>query len=453
MVIQEVQGTRDWPQQRMSGVPHGVTFGAQAGHEVRIHAQEAAEQAQIQGDLTSEGVKINTYFAEINEVASLRRSNRDGEDITIQKLEAKKQGFRKLLDKVLDKPESVKHYEGEIAKIDEDIEKITKRKTKRMKNKADKEGVEAELFKLAGESIKAAKVKKPAAAGKDYIEIPAGERMPRIKNAMVNGIYSMGADSGMLVHILTTTMGGGRRENDKYTRDEIAYIVFLNYLDYLIDCLNGYDVMGLSDYIFFESLARIIIASIKVNRNNYLLLLDTVFIDLASPSWIDDEKYTFIRNRDFKECVHSAAYNVALQSIGLRYGPMPYDTYKSPQDIRILETDKFKVEFDRISKEAWKIKPFENRKQYIISILMNYIRTLIKPPSEKEGSKSSQVSMSLNLGLKNRGHIDNIVSIGNREWNLNEGITAGGYKTRGLRRKRRNGSPRRKTLRKTRSNR
>lgn len=290
----------------------------------------------------------------------------------------------------------------------------------------------------------------------DFVENNPGKEPPvlillppapqaKIYTAIVNGYFDTSEGCGQLMGLLGVQKGGGG-ELSEFTRDEYAYIIFINYLDKLIECLNGYDIMGQSDYIFFEALARIVIASIKVNHSNYLLLLDTVFIEIPDDSWVDDFEY--INNKDFKDCVRVAAYNVALQSVGLRHGPHPYDTYKGPRDIKIFENVKFKLEFDTITRSV-KNTPFSKRKLHIISILENFIHTLVQPKRSLEKQVNSSAVTSM---LK---HMPKPVIDYKREYSNQPYLQSvrGGYKTRGLRRKRRNGSPRRKTLRKTRSNR
>jgi len=274
------------------------------------------------------------------------------------------------------------------------------------------------------------------------IQLPAAPEA-KIYTAIVNGYFDTSEGCRQLMELMEVQKGGGSYE---FTRDGYAYIIFINYLDKLIECLNGYDIMGQSDYIFFEALARIVIASIKVNHSNYLLLLDTVFIEIPDDSWVDDFEY--INNKDFKDCVRVAAYNVALQSVGLRRGPHPYDTYKGARDTKIFENVNFKLEFDTITRSV-KNTPFSKRKLHIISILENFVHTMVEPKSSLEKTMNSSAVARI-LKHMPRGVVDYKKAYTNEPYLES---VKGGYKTRGLRRKRRNGSPRRKTLRKTRSNR
>lgn len=239
---------------------------------------------------------------------------------------------------------------------------------------------------------------------------------PKIKRAMTSGNLEVSEYALILLSLLGKQEGGGQPSKDK---SECAYILFLFYLNCLIDSMNGYEMMRGSDYIYYDALARLVISGIKVHNSDYSELLDLVYIDLI------DADISTIKNKDFKECVQLAAHNVALQSIGKRRGDIPYIGSGYRNMVKHINHD---IEFEKITSLV-KEMPFQERKLYIISILQDYIHTLM--PSAK-----------LAVQVKAEPIYEYAMTRG------------GGVKTRAMkRRKRKNGSPRRKTLRKTRRNR
>ena len=242
---------------------------------------------------------------------------------------------------------------------------------------------------------------------------------PRIKRAMVSGNEDYSEYANILLSLLGMHRGGGSPSKDTA---ECAYIVFLLYMNCLIDSINGYEMMRGSDYIYYDALARIVISAIKVYNGNCLELLDLVYIDLINAD------ISIIKNTDFKECVQVAAHNVALQSIGLRRGDIPY---KGSGYRNTVNHDNHDIEFNKITSVV-KGMGFQERKLHIISTLEGYIHSLqaIYPlPSKLSEIKGEPIYLYDKAG-------------GER------------VKTRDMkRRKRKNGSPRRKTLRKTRRHR
>ena len=242
---------------------------------------------------------------------------------------------------------------------------------------------------------------------------------PRIKRAMVSGNEDYSEYAYILLSLVGKHRGGGSPSKDTA---ECAYIVFLLYMNCLIDSINGYEMMRGSDYIYYDALARIVISAIKVYNGNCLELLDLVYIDLIKTD------ITIIKNTDFKECVQVAAHNVALQSIGLRRGDIPYTGSDYRNTVKHFNHD---VEFDKITSLV-KGMGFQERKLHIISTLEGYIHSLqgtYPLPSKLSEIKEEPIYVYDKAG-------------------------GGRLNTRAMkRRKRKNGSPRRKTLRKTRRHR
>ena len=235
---------------------------------------------------------------------------------------------------------------------------------------------------------------------------------PKIKRGMISGNLEVSEYAQILLSLLGKQEGGGLPSKDK---SECAYILFLFYLNCLIDSMNGYEMMRGSDYIYYDALARLVISAINAYNGDCLELLDVIYTDLI------DADISAIKNKDFKECVQVAAHNVALQSVGLRYGDIPYSGKNYRNTIKHKETT---LEFDKITAKV-KGMPFQQRKLYIISILQAYIQSL---------TVTSNTEISLTMVKPSYVYV-------------------GGKKTRAMKRKKRNGSPRRKTLRKTRRHR
>jgi hypothetical protein len=262
---------------------------------------------------------------------------------------------------------------------------------------------------------------------------------PKIKRAITSGTedFDVTEYAKILLSLFEGRRGGGSHSKDI---TEYAYILFLIYLNSLITSLNGYEMMNGTDYIYFDAVARIVISAIQVTKTDHLSLLDTVYIEMLDTEWIDD--FSSIENNDFKECVQIAAHNLGLQSLNLRSGPMPYDTYKGSK--KIFEDIRFDSEFKKIT-ATLKGKSFYDRKLYLISRLETYIQS--SSPQSPTPISSTAVPIILRQASQSPSSIE-------PSKEPLAGLAYGGSKTRGIKRKKRkNGSPRRKTLRKTRKHR
>ena len=263
--------------------------------------------------------------------------------------------------------------------------------------------------------------------------------IPKIKRAITSGTenFEVTDYTTKLMKLLETQRGGGSASKDK---DLYAYILFLIYLNSLINTLNGYEMMNGSDYMYFDAVARIVISAIQVSKRDYLSLLDTIYIEMLDTEWVDE--FTSLENKDFKECVQVAAQNLALQSLNLRRGPMPYDTYKGSK--KIFEDIRFDSEFKKIT-STLKGKSFYDRKLYVISRIESYIKSSMIP------SSTPMAPTAIPGFLRQVSHIPSSIKPSKEPL---AGLAYGGSKTRNIKRKKRkNGSPRRKTLRKTRKHR
>lgn len=266
--------------------------------------------------------------------------------------------------------------------------------------------------------------------------------VPKIKRAMTSGTEDLDVKeyAQILLSLLGVRVqaGGGSPSKDKSV---YAYALFLIYLNSLIDSLNGYEMMNGTDYIYFDAVARIVLSAIQVTKTDHLSLLDTVYIEMLDTEWIDE--FSSLESKDFKECVQVAAQNLALQSLNLRSGPMPYDTYKGSK--KILEDIRFDSEFKKIT-ATLKGKSFYDRKLYVISRIESYIKSSSMPTSTPPMPVYPIV-------LKRRNPLqDHQLPYINEAYNPRPLKIRGG-KTRSMKKKRKNGSPRRKTLRKTRRHR
>lgn len=270
------------------------------------------------------------------------------------------------------------------------------------------------------------------------------EVVPKIKRAMTSGNEDYTEYGKILLSLLGEQTGGGPPSKDKSV---YAYILLLIYLNSLINTLNGYEMMNGSDYMYFDAVARIVISAIQVTNTDHLSVLDTIYIEMLDTVWVDE--FTSLESKDFKECVQVAAQNLALQSLNLRRGPMPYDTYKGSK--KIFEDIRFDSEFKKIT-STLKDKSFYDRKLYLISRIERYIKSSVipssRPPVPIDPTALSRVVHEA------RDRTPDIYSSIKPSKEALAGLAIGGSKTRVVRRKKRkNGSPRRKTLRKTRRHR
>jgi ribosomal protein L12E/L44/L45/RPP1/RPP2 len=311
---------------------------------------------------------------------------------------------------------------------DEDINDSPYKKTTSDKKKffTVLKQTDLEVYKLRGREVT-----KKVVVG-HVVPVPA---IPKIKRAITSGTenFEVTDYTTILMRLLEGQRGGGSASKNK---DLYAYILFLIYLNSLINTLNGYEMMNGSDYMYFDAVARIVISAIQVTKRDYLSLLDTIYIEMLDTEWVDE--FTSLENKDFKECVQVAAQNLALQSLNLRRGPIPYDTYNGSK--KIFEDIRFDSEFKKIT-STLKGKSFYDRKLYVISRIESYIKSSMIP------SSTPMAPTAVPGFLRQVSHIPSLIKPSKEPL---AGLAYGGSKTRNIKRKKRkNGSPRRKTLRKT----
>ena len=240
------------------------------------------------------------------------------------------------------------------------------------------------------------------------------------------------------------------------------YVLILCYLNTLLEAIYGFDTYDSTDYIYYEILARIVLSCINLhincekskyhidcekhklhnNSEELLYLLYSVIPDHLNASIGISE--------GSMNCVRIVAHNIALQSINIRNGNIP-DIFSTGIQNNMLKSEEFKLIFKKYSRDLIHVN-FKLRKTIIINELANLILTL-KPSIHNTHVAITHPVVShtvrhriAHAPIKLHPH-----SHAHKRTHLH--IKAGGYRTRYNKQKiykGKKGSPRRKTLRKTR---
>ena len=208
-----------------------------------------------------------------------------------------------------------------------------------------------------------------------------------------------------------------------------SYMLYMCYLYRLMTAVGGFDDDDCTDYMYYDALARLVCSSVNLVNNDFDSLLVVPFYALPNDDW--DPEDALIKNRDFKECVRIVSHNVALQSVNMREGDIPFTNRHNAQNP--METKDFEKKFKHITTNMRKL-PFKNRQKYILEKLSGIINHLNAP--KEDGPKFQGIAMVSGLGIQPQN-----------TRKLKQTVTAIGGK------KKYKASPRRKTLRKTRRHR
>ncbi len=239
----------------------------------------------------------------------------------------------------------------------------------------------------------------------------------------------------------SNTEGGGNKEKCYYT-------IFLSYLNTLMGAIQGFDSANLTDYIYYDTLVRIVLSCIKTINNDYEELLILTYSIIPEGNW-DLDKDT-ITSDPLKKCVMIAAENIALQNLNMREGDLPYI---SDNETYILNNPAIKEKIRMVTLALNKLN-FRQRKIYLILRLANAINTLQAPKDSVVPIRVHEKISPSQLHLQDSEYYESPKKISRIVEPLITQVSAhGGYKTRHNKRKvyrGRKGSPKRRTLRKTR---
>ncbi|NBP66091.1 MAG: hypothetical protein EBU66_15695 [Bacteroidetes bacterium] len=242
-----------------------------------------------------------------------------------------------------------------------------------------------------------------------YVEIYGEEYANKVEGVVVGGSVNEGMQSG-----------GSKHD---------SYMLYMCYLYTLMTAVGGFDDDDCTDYMYYDALARLVCSSVHLVNNNFDSLLVLPFYALPNGDW--DPEDTLIKNREFKECVRIVSHNVALQTVNMREGDIPFtNRHNAPNP---METKQFKINFKDITSKMIKL-PFKSRQKYILGKLSNIISHLNSP--KEDGPKFHGIAMVSGPGIQAQN-----------TRKLKKTVSAVGGK------KKYKGSPRRRTLRKTRKHR
>jgi hypothetical protein len=225
--------------------------------------------------------------------------------------------------------------------------------------------------------------------------------------------------------------GGNRLSN--------LYMLYSCYLYTLMNSLNGFDTSESTDYIYYDALTRLIVSSVNTSDNDIEFLLAVPYSILPGEKWYSNDK--LMKSKKFKDCVSIVAHNVALQSINLREGVIPYT---NKIETNLLDSVEYTKKFEGITNRLRKVS-FKDRQSFLIKELSNIINTLkikevpelIPPP---DLYKIKMETRKRNIRNK-QNHLNGSIEHTRKLIKISQGGN-----------KRYKKSPRRKTLRKTRKN-
>jgi hypothetical protein len=272
------------------------------------------------------------------------------------------------------------------------------------------------------------KVAEAAAAAENSRLRYLGRKAKKIINIL--SPYFTELFKNMLVH--TGMHSGGGKNN-------YSYLFFLNYLTTLMNGIMGFDAGEVTDYVFYEKLAIMIISCIKPysNENNYDELLSVAYNKLPEGDWE-------LKNisSSMKRCIEHVASDTALHSLNMRDGDIPG---VSRAETFLLESSDVETKIDTLRKSFSKMK-FIERKLHLIKTIGTIIYSL-KPPRDTHKIDFSKIKLTTGHHLFSSKKSEHLPTFKLMK------AKSGGYKTRYNKRKiykGRKGSPKRKTLRKTR---
>ena len=298
----------------------------------------------------------------------------------------------------------------------------------------------------------------------DNVKTRINKRKGKTVYAITNAFFLKHA--AQLIKIIKKHGGHGAGEGGG-NNQQPYYVLILCYLNTLLEAIYGFDTYESTDYIYYEILARIVLSCINlhincekpkfhINCEEYKLHNNCEELLYLLYSVIPDHLHASIGiSEGSKNCVKIVAENIALQSINIRNGNIP-DIFSTGIQNNMLKSEAFQTIFKKYSKDLDAVN-FKVRKIIIINELAKLILTLKSPLNNTNVSITYPV-VSHPLTSR-RSHAPthyrkqfNPPAHAHAHTHLR--IKAGGkYRTRYNKQKiykGKKGSPRRKTLRKTR---
>lgn len=229
----------------------------------------------------------------------------------------------------------------------------------------------------------------------------------------------------------SSTRGGGKRGRENDTIDTTSYMLCLCYLHELMNTLNGFDSHEDDDYLYYDALTRLVVSAFSLVQNDYNVLQAIFYDVLPEGEWNDG----FLKP-NFTKNLTTAADHVAHHSLTMREGVINSIGNEGRISLTMI------ANYQAITNKV-KDMPFFERQTYLFKQLVDCInRPFIERPLRRKTVVPTFFSTGYSLSGQNAiGTIPLVppVSGGTRHKRKNRKI------------KRRNGSPRRKTRRSTKS--
>ena len=244
---------------------------------------------------------------------------------------------------------------------------------------------------------------------------PTGNKRKNVKTILALG-KSVKEFAGRIFGKASKKKGGGNAE------DTTSYMLCLCYLHELMNTLNGFDSQD-SDYLYYDALTRLVVSSFSLINNDYDSLQAILYDVLPSGEWNDEYK---MLKPIFSSNVTTAAYHVAHHSLNMREG----DIYSLGHEGHITPT--IIANYRKLTNDV-KDLPFIERQDLLFKRTVDCINRHF-PGKLQQGIQGIQ-------GVTVQPH----VSVRNFMSPRKSILVKGGTRRSKFNKKRRNGSPRRKT--------
>ena len=151
-----------------------------------------------------------------------------------------------------------------------------------------------------------------------------------------------------------------RRRGGAADLDFWAYLLFVSYINELINALNGFETNDNLDYKYFDGLARLVISHLTLNNDkpDYKNIIQFLYHDIPNGLW---------RTRgDFEDKTATAGYHISLKAVDIMVGAVPNFGYS----VNLYEQTT--LQYDSLIKIC-KPMSFRDRQGYIVSELRRLV--------------------------------------------------------------------------------
>jgi len=210
-----------------------------------------------------------------------------------------------------------------------------------------------------------------AEAAKPVVFVPAPLPLRRSMRQRISNFFSVGPTlrswANKALKFFSLSGGGG-------DKDFWARLLFVSYMNELINAVNGFDSFDNLDYKYFHGLMRLVLSHLDtLDKKNldYKNLIQFLYKGIPDGEWASRD--------EFSAFVSIAGEHIALKAIDLMDGEIPDFGYQ------IQNYDATVVRYGVYINVCGKLTD-ENSKRLLVSRSANYVRSLPVPNSERNFS-------------------------------------------------------------------